>query len=51
LDLRQYDFVIQFCWQPKPRGERPEEWAQQQGELPETASLDGAGANSRGDSS
>jgi type IV pilus assembly protein PilM len=51
LDLRQYDFVIQFCWQPKPRGERPTEWAQQQGELPETASLDGAGANSRGDSS
>ena len=23
--LRQYDFRIQFCWQPKPRGKRLEE--------------------------
>jgi hypothetical protein len=50
-NLRQYDFVIQFCWQPKPRGQRREEWAQQGREFPETASLDEAGAVARGDSS
>jgi hypothetical protein len=22
--LRQYDFVVQFCWQPQPRGKRIE---------------------------
>ncbi len=22
LKLRQYDFIVQFCWQPKPRGDR-----------------------------
>jgi hypothetical protein len=22
--LRQYDFIVQFCWQPQPRGKRIE---------------------------
>ena len=35
--LRQYDFIIQFCWQPQPRGERSKKMAQQGGETPSTA--------------
>jgi type IV pilus assembly protein PilM len=26
--LRQYDFVVQFCWKPEPRGKRLEKMAQ-----------------------
>ena len=51
LNLRQYDFVIQFCWQPKPRGERPAEWAQKNGDVPENTSVDASAAKRRGDRS
>lgn len=61
--LRRYDFIIQFCWQPQPRGERLEKMAkgeQQEGEqpqgetaadeVPSTAAVDGDTAQT-GDSS
>ena len=35
--LRQYDFRIQFAWQPVPRGKRLEKKAQESAELAETA--------------
>ena len=35
--LRQYDFRIQFCWQPLPRGKRQEKMAQKQEQPPQTA--------------
>jgi type IV pilus assembly protein PilM len=38
--LRRYDFTIQFCWSPKPRGERRENMAKQGvGRVPATARL------------
>jgi type IV pilus assembly protein PilM len=44
--LRQYDFIIQFCWQPQPRGARldKKKMAQEQppdGEAPSTAAIEG----------
>ncbi len=44
--LRQYDFIIQFCWQPQPRGTRldKKKMAQQEqleGEAPSTAAIEG----------
>jgi type IV pilus assembly protein PilM len=44
--LRQYDFIIQFCWQPQPRGTRldKQKMAQQEqpeGEAPSTAAIEG----------
>jgi type IV pilus assembly protein PilM len=52
--LRQYDFIIQFCWQPQPRGKRLEkDNAEQQspeGEVPSTAAVEGTTAPT-GDSS
>jgi type IV pilus assembly protein PilM len=43
--LRQYDFIIQFCWQPQPRGTRldKKKMAQQEqpeGEAPSTAAIE-----------
>jgi hypothetical protein len=37
--LRRYDFRLQFCWQPKPRGKRQEMMAERekQKENPQTA--------------
>jgi type IV pilus assembly protein PilM len=35
--LRRYDFRIQFCWQPQPRGERQEELATNVDGSPQTA--------------
>jgi type IV pilus assembly protein PilM len=46
--LRQYDFIIQFCWQPQPRGKRLEkekaEDEQPEGEAASTAATDGDAA-------
>jgi type IV pilus assembly protein PilM len=40
--LSRYDFVIQFCWQPKPRSDRQQKPTDEQAEgLPETVSVDG----------
>jgi type IV pilus assembly protein PilM len=35
--LRKYRFVIQFCWQPQPRGQRLEKMAQKKAAEPSTA--------------
>jgi type IV pilus assembly protein PilM len=35
--LRKYRFVIQFCWQPQPRGQRLEKAAQKKAAEPSTA--------------
>ena len=35
--LRKYRFVIQFCWQPQPRGQRIEKMAQKKAAEPGTA--------------
>ncbi len=35
--LRQYDFVIQFCWQPQPRGQRLQKLAEKKAAPPGTA--------------
>jgi len=51
LNLRQYNFVIQFCWQQKPREKRRAEWAQQGGTMPETASFESSGATNPSDRS
>ena len=32
--LRQYDFIVQFCWQPEPRGKRLEKMAQKKNARP-----------------
>lgn len=37
LNLRQYDFVIQFSWRPQPRAERREKWTQKGDVVPGTA--------------
>jgi hypothetical protein len=39
--LRQYDFIIQFCWQPEPRGKRLDKTAKQPGDAPSTAAVEG----------
>jgi type IV pilus assembly protein PilM len=40
--LRRYRFVVQFAWQPKPRGKRLEKMAQQKGgAAPSTAAVEG----------
>jgi type IV pilus assembly protein PilM len=49
--LRQYDFIIQFCWQPQPRGTRldKKKMAQQEqpeGEAPSTAAIEGDAGDS-----
>jgi type IV pilus assembly protein PilM len=50
-NLRRYNFIIQFCWQPQPRGKRLEkQMAQQQGEAASTAAVEGDAAPT-GDSS
>jgi type IV pilus assembly protein PilM len=38
--LRKYRFVVQFVWQPQPRGKRLEKMAQKNGAAPSTASAD-----------
>jgi type IV pilus assembly protein PilM len=38
--LRQYDFFIQFAWQPQPRGQRLEKMAKQGEAAPGTAARD-----------
>jgi hypothetical protein len=38
--LRQYDFYIQFCWQPQPRTQREEKLVQQPGADPSTAAVE-----------
>jgi type IV pilus assembly protein PilM len=48
--LRRYDFLIQFCWQPQPRGERLKKLAGESGETPSTAAVDTQAADT-GDSS
>ena len=48
--LRRYDFYVQFCWQPQPRGERLKKLAGESGETPSTASVDTDAADT-GDSS
>jgi type IV pilus assembly protein PilM len=50
--LRQYDFVIQFCWQPQPRAKRLEnkrleKMAEQPGEVPSTAAVDADATQTR----
>ncbi len=35
--LRQYDFIVQFCWQPEPRGKRIEKMAQKKNAAPAAA--------------
>jgi hypothetical protein len=49
-DLRRYDFIIQFAWQPQPRGQRIEKMAKQGEAAPSTAAAAGE-ANLPGDSS
>jgi type IV pilus assembly protein PilM len=48
--LRQYDFIIQFAWQPQPRGQRLEKMAGQGESTPGTAAAVGD-ATRTGDSS
>ncbi len=48
--LRRYDFYVQFCWQPQPRGERLKKLAGESGETPSTAAVDTDAAGT-GDSS
>jgi hypothetical protein len=48
--LRRYDFLIQFCWVPKPRSNRLNELASERGEAPSTAAVDSEAADT-GDSS
>jgi hypothetical protein len=38
--LGRYDFLIQFCWQPQPRGERLKKLAGESSEAPSTAAVD-----------
>jgi type IV pilus assembly protein PilM len=52
-NLRRYNFIIQFCWQPQPRGKRLEKQngeQQEQGEAAGTAAVEGEVAPA-GDSS
>ncbi|HJQ82165.1 MAG TPA: type IV pilus assembly protein PilM [Lacipirellulaceae bacterium] len=52
-NLRRYNFIIQFCWQPQPRGKRLEKQngeQQEQGEAANTAAVEGDAAPA-GDSS
>jgi type IV pilus assembly protein PilM len=42
--LRQYDFVIQFCWQPQPRGQRLQKMAGKKAAPPEAAPAPADGA-------
>jgi type IV pilus assembly protein PilM len=46
--LRQYDFIVQFCWQPKPRTNRLKEMAEKKtpppGEAPAAAPAGGTAA-------
>jgi type IV pilus assembly protein PilM len=48
--LRQYNFIIQFCWQPEPRGKRLDKVPKQPGDAPSTAAVEGDTAQT-GDSS
>jgi hypothetical protein len=48
--LRRYDFIIQFAWQPQPRGQRMEKMAKQGEAAPSTAAAAGE-ATLPGDSS
>jgi hypothetical protein len=48
--LRRYDFLVQFCWQPQPRGDRLEKLAGEREEAPSTAAVDTEAADT-GDSS
>jgi type IV pilus assembly protein PilM len=50
--LRQYDFIVQFCWQPQPRGHRLEKMAEKKapatGEAPAgTAAAGDEAANTK----
>jgi type IV pilus assembly protein PilM len=41
-DLRRYNFIIQICWQPQPRGKRlAKQNGEQQGEAAGTAAVEG----------
>jgi type IV pilus assembly protein PilM len=46
-ELRRYDFVIQFCWKPEPRGVRQEKLVKQAGGTT-TALRDAGGAGAKG---
>jgi type IV pilus assembly protein PilM len=48
--LRRYDFLVQFCWQPQPRGERLKKLAGENSEAPSTAAVETETAGT-GDSS
>jgi hypothetical protein len=49
--LGRYDFVVQFCWQPQPRGARLKKLAGgETSETPSTAAVDTQAADT-GDSS
>ena len=37
--LRQYDFIVQFCWQPQPRGVRQKIMAEKKNTTPSTAAV------------
>jgi hypothetical protein len=37
--LRQYDFIVQFCWQPQPRGARQKIMAEKKNTTPSTAAV------------
>jgi hypothetical protein len=39
--LRKYRFLIQFAWQPQPRGQRLEKTQQQKAAAPSTAAAPG----------
>jgi type IV pilus assembly protein PilM len=43
-DLRRYDFIIQFAWQPQPRGQRLEKMAREGKAAPSTAAAAGEAA-------
>jgi hypothetical protein len=46
--LRRYDFLVQFCWQPQPRGKRLEKMAgAATGAAPSTAATNTDAANTR----
>jgi type IV pilus assembly protein PilM len=45
--LRRYDFLIQFCWQPQPRGARLQKFADRSGQAPSTAAVGTEAATTR----
>jgi type IV pilus assembly protein PilM len=46
--LRKYRFVVQFVWQPQPRGQRLEKMAQKKAAAPSTAAAADAGTAAAG---